>query len=152
MVIDKKIEASVRSLLNAAVKSDESAFEDAARSLSDGESQTKALELAVAICLYVIFDTYDGKPTAGDVEEIAQAVVEMGSWATLTSQEVSKFLGSVLNGKALAEVFDPQSAFFLTFIITGSLLAASPKISKGEWWFNYLDRVEAAIETATSGK
>jgi hypothetical protein len=42
--------------------------------------------------------------------------------------------------------FGAENAFFPAFIITGILPVASPKGGEGEFWFNYLDRVEAAIE------
>lgn len=152
MEIDDRTEAAVRNLFNAVVKSDENEFDAAVRALPDDESRQKALELAISICAFVLIDTYDRRPTAGDLELVSQAVVEMESWVSPGAQEVSNFLTSVINGRPLTESLDPQSAFFLTFIITGSLLAASPKIQDGEWWFNYLDRVEAAIESASSGK
>jgi hypothetical protein len=152
MNFDDQTEGSLRSILDAVVKSDTEAFDTAVRSLKQEDRAADVLELAVAVLSYAIFDTYEGKPTAADVELIAQTVTEMEGWVNLDPVEVREYLTGVLAGKPLSEILDPQSAFFLTFIIAGSVLAASPKISEGEWWFNYLDRVEAAIEAAASGK
>ncbi|MET8153298.1 hypothetical protein ACIBSW_19310 [Actinoplanes sp. NPDC049668] len=146
MKIDDRIESTVRDLLNAVVKSKENDFEVTLRELPDSASREKALELAVAVCVFVVIDTYDRRPMPDEIREIAQDVVEAGSWMSLTEQEVAQFLTAALDGKPLAQVLDAHSAFFLAFIITGILLVASPKVGEGELWFNYLDRVEAAIE------
>ena len=146
MKIDDRIEAPVRDLFSAVVKSNEEEFAKVLRGLSDQASQVKALELAIAVCGFVLIDTYGRRPTASETEEIAQVIVDAGGWVPLTVPEVSKFLTVTLDGKPLAQTFGAENAFFLAFIITGTLLGASPKIGEGEWWFNYLDRVEAAIE------
>lgn len=152
MKFDDQTESASRSILDAVVKSDKSAFDEAVRALGQDGRAAKALELTTAILSYVLFDTYEGRPTPGDIDLAASTVAEMEPWASLTPAEVRTYLTGLLDGKPLAEIIDPQSVFFLTFIITGSILAASPKIREGEWWFNYLDRVEAAIEAASSGR
>lgn len=148
MKFDDRIESTVRDLFNAVVKSKEGDFEAALRELPDEASRHKALELAVAVCGFVVIDTYDRRPTADETREIAQGVVEAGSWMPLSEQEVATFLTAALNGRPLVEAVGAENAFFLAFIITGILLVASPKVGEGEFWFNYLDRVEAAIEAA----
>jgi hypothetical protein len=146
--IDDRIESTVRDLFNAVVKSKENDFEVTLTELPDSTSREKALELAVAVCVFVVIDTYGRRPTQGEIHEIAQDVVEAGSWVSFTQQEIAAFLTGVLDGKPLTQALGAENAFFLAFIITGILLVASPKVVEGEFWFNYLDRVEAAIEAA----
>jgi hypothetical protein len=144
------VEPLVRRVLGTVVKRNEGEFDAALLALPDDETRAKSLELAVTICAFVLLDTYEGRPSPAEIRLAAGTVAEMEQWAMLIAEEVSTFLNAVLDRRPLAGTLDPQTAVMLTFIVTGSLLAASPKIGEGEWWFNYLDRVEAAIE-ATPG-
>lgn len=148
MVIDDQVEPLVRRILDAVVKCDEDEFDAALSALSSEDVLPKALELAGAICLYALFDAYEGRPTAEEINLVAETVAEMETWVPLTAGEVNTLLVTLMDNNQLADRFEAQTAVVYTFIVTGSILAASPKIKKGEWWFNYLDRVEAAIEAA----
>ncbi|MFC7548007.1 hypothetical protein [Plantactinospora sp. GCM10030261] len=148
MIIDDQIEPRVRRILGNVVRREEDEFDSSLRALADPESRAKAIELALTICAFALHDTFDGRPSSEDVRSAAETVADMERWATLTPEEVAAFLTAVLDGKPLNEVLDDATAVMSTFIITGSLLAASPKVGENEWWFNYLDRIEAAIEAA----
>jgi hypothetical protein len=128
------------------VKRNDDEFDNALQELGDGETRRKAVELTVAICAFVLLDTYEGRPSPADIDLVARTVADMEKWATLTAPEVGTFLTNILDGRRLEEALDVQTTLMMVFIVTGSLLAASPKVGKDEWWFNYLDRVEAAIE------
>jgi hypothetical protein len=148
MEIDDQVERHVRRILGTVVKRDEDAFDSSMRELADSSYRSKALELAVAVCAFVLHDTYAGRPSDEEARQASQTIAEMEQWSTLTPEEVRSFLNAVLDGKALDTFLDRDTSVISTFIITGSLLAASPRIGEDEWWFNYLDRVEAAIEAA----
>jgi hypothetical protein len=150
MIVDDRVEPLVRRILGTVVKRNDDGFEAALRVLSDEDTRRKALELAVAICAFALLDAYGELPTSDDVELLAQQVAEMEEWSSLQPGEISAFLMAILEHRPLTDVLDPETAFFAAFIVTGSLLAASPRIGEGEWWFNYLDRVEAIIEATPS--
>ena len=56
-------------------------------------------------------------------------------------------LSAVTTGKPprLANTAGSVSA---VFVVAANLLATASQPDEGEWWFNYLDKVEAAIEAA----
>jgi hypothetical protein len=148
VVIDGQVEPLVRSALDAVVKRDDNRLDAALQAFPDTEAMSAGIELAIAICSFVLFDTYDGRPSTEDIREAAAAVAEMEKWTTITPTEVSAFLTTMLDGKPMETALDPETAVMLTFIVTASLLSSGQKLRDGEWWFNYLDRVEAAIEAA----
>jgi hypothetical protein len=146
MVIDTQIEPIVRSIFGAVVKRDEDKLDASLKAFPDSAARLEGLKLAIAICGFVVFDAYDGKPTTKEISLLAAEIASLEGWSALTTSEVDKFLDAVLNGKPLGDAFDPTTATMLTYIVTGCLLSSSVKLQEGEWWFNYLDRVEAAIE------
>lgn len=150
MRIDDQVEPLVRKVLDAVVKHEEDRFDAAVQAVLDAGLGPNALELTAAICGFVVFDANEGRPSPMDIRATSEAVAEMESWAELTADEISAFLTAVVNGARLEDAVGAQKGVMLTFVVTGSLLAASPKIKDGEWWFNYLDRVEAALETSQS--
>lgn len=150
MVIDDRIEALVRGALGAVVKEDGDKLDAALGAFPDQESLRQGLQIANAICMFIVFEEYDGRPTVEETRLLAESVAGLSSWAGIRADDANTYFTTVLNGQPLVDAMDAQSAVMLTFLITGNMLASSEKIGKDEWWFNYLDRVEAAIE-ATSG-
>ncbi|MEU4564750.1 hypothetical protein AB0F72_40745 [Actinoplanes sp. NPDC023936] len=148
MIVDDRVEPLVREIFGAVVKRDEDKLDAVLNSFPDDDSRLKGLHLALAVCGFVVHDAYDGKPTPDEIRLLADEISSMEQWSALSGAQVTEFLDAVLHGKSLTPLFDPVSATMLTYVVTGSLLASSTKIRKGEWWFNYLDRVEAAIEAA----
>jgi hypothetical protein len=147
--IDDRIEPLVRNALDAAVRHDEDRFDAALRGFPDDLARAKGLELAISICLFALIDAYGGVPSAAQTRAAAEEIAGMEEWAGVSVDDVHRYLTAVLN-RQLVDAMDAQTAVMLTFIVTASILASSSKLQDGEWWFNYLDRVEAALESQTS--
>jgi len=49
----------------------------------------------------------------------------------------------LLEHGSLVEAFEPEVPVLLTFVVAGGMLASSHRAGEDEWWFNYLDRIEA---------
>lgn len=147
VVIDERIEPVVRGILDTVVKRDEDRLEASLKTFPDDASRSRGLELAVAICGYALYDTYEGKPTADEAHLLAVEIAAMERWSGLSADQVKTFIAAVLSGRPLADLFEPTAAVMVTYLVTGSLLSSSAKLREGEWWFNHLDRVEAALES-----
>ncbi|MFC8299720.1 hypothetical protein [Micromonospora orduensis] len=147
MKIDERVEHLVRDTLHWAVKRQPVEFDEALKAFSDITTQRSAMELLVAISAFVAVDICGGKPSPGQIQELATEVAEAENWSSATHQEVEAFLHTILTGRSLSGVLPAGSAVILAFVVAASLLSSRPK-SEGEWWFNYLDKVEAAIEAA----
>ncbi|MFF0153255.1 hypothetical protein [Micromonospora sp. NPDC005203] len=145
--IDERVEQLVRDTLHWAVKRQPVEFDEALKAFSDGSTRQSALELLAAIAALVSADICQGRPTPEQVRQLAEEVAEAEAWSSATSPEVEVFLKSVVTGRPLSDVLPAGSAVVLAFVVTASLLSLRPK-SEGEWWFNYLDNLEAAIEAA----
>ncbi|MEU4473034.1 hypothetical protein [Micromonospora sp. NPDC023888] len=145
--IDERVEQLVRDTLHWAVKRRPVEFDEALKAFSDGPTRQSALELLAAISAFVSADICGGKPSPEQIQQLAVEVAEGEAWSSATTPEVEAFLSAVVTGRALSGVLPVGSAVVLAFVVAASLLSARPK-SKGEWWFNYLDKVEAAIESA----
>ncbi|TNH23691.1 hypothetical protein FHG89_26570 [Micromonospora orduensis] len=147
MKIDERVEQLVRDTLHWAVKRQPVEFDEALKGFSDVSTRRSAMELLVAISAFVAVDMCGGKPSPRQIQELATEVAEAESWSSATAQEVEAFLNTILAGRPLSGVLPAGSAVILAFVVAASLLSSGPK-SEGEWWFNYLDKVEAAIEAA----
>ncbi|QOC91132.1 hypothetical protein [Micromonospora craniellae] len=147
MKIDDEVENRVRTTLHHVVKQQLGDFTDSVASYPDDRSRRQALELLVAVTHFVVLDAYGGLPTDDEVRDLAETVTDAESWLPVSVDEVEGYLRAVLVGRPLAEVLSPTTAVVLAFAVTGSLLSSRCQ-PDGEWWFNYLDKVEAAIEAA----
>ncbi|MBM0233146.1 hypothetical protein JNW91_15515 [Micromonospora sp. STR1_7] len=147
LIIDERVEQLVRDTLHWAVKRQPAEFDEALKTFSDVPTQRSAMELLVAISAFVAVDMCGGKPSPVQIRELATEVAEAEDWSSATPQEVEAFLSTILTGRSLSGVLPAGSAVVLAFVVAASLLSSRPK-SEGEWWFNYLDKVEAAIEAA----
>lgn len=145
MKIDSQIEPVVREALDAAVKRDADRLGTALASFKDDSARRKGLELSVAIGGVALLDMYDGNPTPADLAQGAQVISEMESWSGLSQDEVHGYLTALANREPLEGKFPPDRAVFLIFVVGASLLSSTPKSREGEWWYQYLDRVEATI-------
>lgn len=148
MRIDDRVEPLVREALHAAVKRNEDKLDAALKAFPDNDSRTKGLELATAVTAFLLHDMYNGRPTADNLQQVADTVGRMEAWAELTSSDILTYLTALLDGKPLETVLPPGDVIALTFIVAASLLASRSKAEDGKRWFNLLDRVEAAIESS----
>lgn len=148
MKIDDRVEPPVRSALDAAVHRDVSKFEAALRAFDDERALAGAVELVLAVCASVLFEVHDGMPCDRQVSEL---VVEMGQqeqWASISTQDVEALLAVVVRGDPARLAARPGNPAVIACVVAANLLATASQPDEGEWWFNYLDKVEAAIEAA----
>ena len=145
MEIDSQIEPLVREALDAAVKEDEDRLGAALSAFPDEYAGRKGLELTVAISYVALMDMYDGSPSDEELTQAATVLAELAQWAGVTAEDAHAYLATLRNAGSFRETFDSDTAVFLIFVITATMLAASPKVKEDEWWFNYLDRIEATI-------
>ncbi|MGC5330879.1 hypothetical protein [Micromonospora sp. DT62] len=147
MKIDDRVEGLVRSVLDAAVHKDTDRLAAATASLGDEATVTKAVELSLAVAAAVLFEVHEGMPSADQVTEISRTIAEQERWSGVRAAEVDSLLQAISTGSPVVAGSGSASAA-VPFVVTANLLAAASQPDEGEWWFNYLDKVEAAIEAA----
>ena len=145
MKIDERVESVVRDLLEAAIKRDPTELETALTTFHDDGAIQEGVSLALAIAAYIVAEIHGGKPNDAQVRAIAEKVATMEKWAGPTADEVHALLSRLLNSEALTDAMPTETVIVLTFVVTASLLASLHL--EGENWWNYLDRIEAVIET-----
>ncbi len=146
MKIDNEVETLVRETLTGVVKSDSDRFQRALAAFPDDKSTAKAVQLATAVALFVLNDVYGRTPTEAEMRAVADKLVDMENWAGVTSDEVTTFLIAAHHHTRADQVLPLERVIVLSFVLAGNLLSSCCK--EGEFWFNYLDRVEATLEAA----
>jgi hypothetical protein len=146
MKIDDHVEPLVREALDAAVKQDLDRFETALDAFNDDAKRRDGLVLLFAIARMVLHDLYEGKnPTDEQVRDFADYIGKEEDWAGLPAGEIQKFLLWLLGDDS--KKVDPDLYIPLVFVVTATMLSFRRK-PEGQWWFNYLDQIEAALEAA----
>lgn len=146
MRIDERVEALVRATLDAAVNRDVGRFESALAGFIDEETARAGLELALAVSAFVISEVEGGRPAPERLAELAEEISHQEAWLGLTERDVAAYLTALTAGTPLADALPAEGIVVIPYAVAANLLAASSQPDQGEWWFNYLDKVEAAIE------
>ncbi|SCL18739.1 hypothetical protein GA0074692_0464 [Micromonospora pallida] len=147
MKIDDRVEQLVRDTLHWAVKRKPDEFGDALRAFPNEATRRSALELLVAICGYTAVDVFGQRPSEDQIRALAADIAEDEGWASVTTAEVAAYIDAVLGGSRKLDALPSERLVPVSFVVAANLLSSKPK-APGEWWFNYLDKVEAAIEAA----
>ncbi|WP_435123357.1 hypothetical protein [Micromonospora tulbaghiae] len=147
MRIDDRIESLVREALTAVVKSDAERLERALLAFGTDDALVEGVQLATAVSLHVLRDAYGREPDGDEVRAVADKIVEMEDWTDVGSDEVFNFVSAASAGRRADAVLPADRIAPLAFVIAGNLLSSCCK--EGEFWYNYLDRIEAQIESAT---
>lgn len=146
MEIDARAEVMARAAIHAAVKQDFAKLDETLRGFFDDESTRKAVELTLAVILFVLRDMYGGKPDDNQVRAVATAIANSETWVEATAEETSVFLLRLVNGEPFVGSVPTENVFVLGFVVAGYLL--SSKRRDDEKWWDYLDRAEAALEVS----
>jgi hypothetical protein len=146
MRIDDQVEPLVRAVLDAAVTRDGDRFEAALSAFPDDHAARKGIELALAVVRTVLFDLNEGTPSSEQIDNLAADISLQEVWMQPSAEEVKAFLAAIAADQPLASVVPPESLVILAYLVAANLLASASEPDKGEWWFNYLDQVEAAID------
>lgn len=146
MKIDARVEAIVRKALTGVVQRDNDKFASAIASFPDENAVAEGIRLAVALALFVLLDQYGRTPTDVEIRAVSEKVVEMEDWTDVTTDEVVAVIAAAFNHVAADQVLPMQRVVIVSYIVAGNLVSSCHK--KGEEWWDYLDRIEAAIEAA----
>ncbi|MFI6822566.1 hypothetical protein ACIBJE_16670 [Micromonospora sp. NPDC050187] len=144
MKVDSNAEAVMRTAIHAAVKRD---FTELDKRLSgfEGDAAVQAtLELTLTVIGFLMIDIHGARPTEAQVSAVARQVADAESWASPTSEEVEAFLGRLMQGEPLAPAVPVENILVLSFVVAANLLSSCRR--DDEKWWDYLDRVEDAIE------
>jgi hypothetical protein len=146
MKIDSKVEPLVREALDAAVKQDIDRLDAALDAFADDTKRRDGLALLFAISRLVLHDLNEGKnPTDEQVSDLADWIAEEEAWAGLPADEIRNFLLWLLGDDS--KTVNQDMYIVLVFVVTATLLS-SRRQPDGQWWFDYLDQIEAALEAA----
>lgn len=147
--IDEQVEPLVREVLLAVVAEDSDRLTSAIKAIVDlprDDSLATASHLATSIGMYVLHDAYGGRPSPEDVRAVADKLVELESWLNLDADEVARFIDANLNGTLQGLDLEADRVALISHVLAGNLLSSCHRDNE-EWW-DYLDRAEAAIESA----
>jgi hypothetical protein len=146
-IIDPKIEEPTRDMLGHAIRGELPELAALIQAVGD-ERYRQALGLCLTAAAYVAVDVSGRWPTDADVREIARVVAERETEVPLDQADVFDYLsGAALGFKALPEALgDEVTAATLPVFVTGSMLFTFKP--KGQEWWDYLDQIWAAYETA----
>jgi hypothetical protein len=144
--VDGRIEPTVRRALEAVVREDLAGLDAALSSFPDKASRMQGLHLTWMIARLVLYDMSAGKPAAEEIRASAPVVATMTGWAGVSAGDVVQFYDGVLDGKLFTTTTDLDEISRIFYVTTGWLLASSMMNRRGEWWSQYLDRLEAALE------
>ncbi len=147
MKISSEVEPLVREALTAMVKSDPERLRRAFLDFPNDNAMTAGAEIATTVSLYVLTDVYGRKPSHEEIVAVAEKLVEMEDWTDVTADEVVTFLTAAFDGNPMDQILPLDRIGPLAYLTAGNLLSSCCK--DGEFWYNYLDRAEAAIEAAT---
>lgn len=153
MEISSEVEPLVRDALNACVHKDERRLETAVKAFPDEDALLRGVQLTTAVAIAAVVDSFQGVPTDESVRGLAKMIAEMEEWAGLNQDVIYRFLESLLGrpgAPPLAQATDPQAPVVMSFVITASLLSASNQKRESEFWYDYLDRLEAQLEAESS--
>lgn len=148
MRIDPKIEQSTREMLGYAIRGELQDLATTIRAIGD-ETYTGSLALCHTAVGYIAIDISGRRwPTDANLRKIARNTVGAETRLELDESDIYEYLSRVIFGpKRLDELFTSgQSAYILPILITASMLFTFRP--KGQKWWEYLDTIWAATETA----
>jgi hypothetical protein len=151
--INAKAEKALREAIGSVPNVEEERIAEPLSHLADGE-RTEALGLAIIITSYVAIDACGNQwPAQASIRRIAGALATGTTTAErlhLNAEEIYAYLSRVVLGPERLEDVIPDEAAFtrLPVIVAGEALAVYSPKGIGMW--DYLDRIESAIEIASA--
>jgi hypothetical protein len=146
MEIDGQIEPLVREALTAVVKEDSERLAQALAAFSDDDAALNGAQTAMAVTVHVLHDQAGRPPTEEEIRTVAQDVASAEAWTDVTTEEVATFLLAALRGTRVENDLPLERVLILAYVTAGYLISAYRQ--DDENWWDYLDRAEAAIESA----
>jgi hypothetical protein len=150
MGIEPKVEEPARDLLGHAIRGEWEGFANVAEDIGD-QRLLEILSLCGRIAGYIAIDISGHTwPTVADVRETAQRMAAAGLDFDLTEDDAHAYLArAVLGFEPLTEVFPDREKLATVPIFTTAALLVSYRKHGTDWW-DYLDQIENALETASS--
>jgi hypothetical protein len=147
MRIDTKIEQPTREMLGYAIRGEIAELATAIQAAGD-EVYAGSIALCLTASGYIATDVSGRWPTDADVRQIARSTVEGETRLELREADICDYLTRAVLGTEPLEAVFPSvaSAYSLPILVTGSLLFMFRP--KGQKWWDYLDAIWAATETA----
>ena len=120
----------------------------------DGRERTEALGLAIIITSYAVIDACGSQwPTQASIRRIAGALATTGSTAKrleLDAEEIHAYLSRVVLGPERLEDVIPREPQFTRLPVVVAQRALAVLSPKEMVMWEYLDRIESAIEIASA--
>lgn len=147
MRVDERIEEHVRRAFSAVVGKDGDGMVAAIRDLGEEDAKT-AVGYAVFVVGYIVNNAFPDGPNQADLRSMAEDVITgVADWVKVgTVDVVAAFLGSAATGATTFEGIAQEDLPGMAFVCGGYLLARYRL--KKQRWFEYLDEIWNAAETA----
>lgn len=146
MRIDDQVEQIMREALTAVVKEDPERLQRAFASFSSNDDLAQGTRIALAVSVYVLNEAYGRAPTPAEIQSVATKAATMEKWTDISANEMASLLTAAYAGSRVDEVLTADRIAPVAFVVAANLLSSCCR--KDEYWFDYLDRAEAAIEAA----
>lgn len=146
MKISSRVEPLTRNAIHAAVQQDLSKLETALQALPDDQAARETVELALAVTQLAMWEIHQGRPSDEETLAVAAEIARAEAWARATEEQVSAFLLRLVNGEPFAGTVPTENVVVLAIVSAANLLSSCRRDDE-EWW-NHLDRLEAALESA----
>jgi hypothetical protein len=151
--INPKVEKALREAMFHVAHAEADQIESALAVLDDAE-HTEALALAIMIACYVMVDACGTQwPTQASVRRIAEDLATTGTAAKrlqLDAGEIYAYLSrTVLGSERLEDVIPDEPVFTRLPVIVAQRAAVGYSPKEMDTW-DYLDRIESAIEVASA--
>jgi hypothetical protein len=147
MRIEPKTEKPTRDMLGHAIRGEVTELATLIQAVG-GETYRQSIGLCLAVSAYISIDVSGRWPTEADVDQIAHNTAENETRLDLHEADIRNYLGrAVLRFEPLDQALGSvEAAASLPVLITGSMLFIFRP--RGKEWFEYLDAIESALETA----
>lgn len=148
MGIEGKVEEPTRDLLGHAIRGEWQDFANVAEDIGD-QCLLECLNLCLRIAGYIVVDISGHTwPTTVDVREIARRMAAVDLDFDLSEDDAHACLTrAVLGFEPLSAVFPDREKLATVPVFTTAALLVSYRRHGTDWW-DYLDTIENALETA----
>jgi hypothetical protein len=143
--IDADTEETLRKVLYAAIKDDDSSFEEQLNAFATDQALITACARATDVAALIIAEQYKGRPTPEMVTRLADFAAAVNEeWSGITSADFAAFINAMLEDTPLENVLPIGVAVRVPFVLAAHLMIQFKK--PDETGFDYLDRLWDVLE------
>ena len=149
MQIDDAIEDQMRTAFSAVIDHKSSDLKAALGRFNPEEFKT-ATSYAIYVCGYVVMDVFNSKPSDEGLAEMSEYIInDNKGWVDLGNTiDIANFLKAASVGDVTFPGVPQEDVVGHSFVIGGYLLSRFRH--EGQRWFEYLDDIWNAAQTAES--